>query len=170
MSLPQIDAHAIASFRRFYTLLPRGDDSVLVILKLHLLVEEQVRAFVDERLHNNAALEQARLNCHQAICLAESLCAEDIHPNIWEAARRLNHLRNEVAHNLEPSGVLDRMSHVCDLIGLTLEVLQATKPEGKVTPLDNFCFAVSVLYNSISFYVKHKPAEVLRLVQDDKTL
>ena len=167
MPLPQTDAHAIAAFKRFYALLPRNDDKVLVILKLHLLVEEQVRAFLDERIHDKSALEKASLDCHQAICLAEAMSTQDIHPNVWEAARKLNRLRNEVAHNLEPSGVLDRMSHICTLIGLSPNTLAATQLDSKLTPLDDFCFAVSLLYNELSLYVTRKAAGVLRLVQDE---
>ena len=168
MQPPQADAHAIASFRRFYTLLPRSDDAALLILKLHLLIEEQIRAFVDERLQHKSALVQARLDCHQAICLAESLCTEDIHPNVWKAARKLNRLRNDVAHSLEPSaGVRDRMAHVCTLMGLSNDTPQGTELRAqKLTPFDNFSFAVSLLHTKLSVCVKRKPAEILRLVQD----
>jgi hypothetical protein len=167
MQLLPVNSHAIASFRRFYSLLPRSSDSSLVILKLHLLVEEQVRAFVDERVHNKGAIDSARLDCHQAICIAESLSTEDIHANVWEAARKLNRLRNEIAHNLEPSGVAERISHVCELIGLSSQTLRGTEPESNRGPLDDLSFAVSLLYNELSLFVKRKPAEVLRLIDPD---
>ena len=95
---PTVDKHAIAAFRRFFTLLPRTKDPALVILKIHLLVEEQIRAYLDERVESSASLKRADLSCHQAIWLAESLCTDDIHQNIWEAARKLNELRNKIAH------------------------------------------------------------------------
>ncbi len=166
MPLPTSDAHAIASFRKFYKLLPRSEDASLVILKLHLLVEEQVRAFIDERLPNKEALEGAKLECHQAICLAESLSTEDIHPNVWEAARKLNSLRNQIAHNLEPRGVLDRMNIISTLIGLPPELLKIDGKTPEAAALENLSFAVSVLYNELSLFVKRKPAQVLSIVQD----
>ena len=90
MSPPEVSDHAIASFRRFYSLLPRTKDAVLTVLKIHLLEEEQVRAFVDERVRVPASVKSARLDCYQAICLAEALSDDDIHHWIWEAARKLN--------------------------------------------------------------------------------
>ena len=164
MALPEADEHAIASFRKFYTLLPRSNDVSLVILKLHLLVEEQVRTFVDERVQSKAALESAKLECHQAICLAEALSTEDIHPNIWEAARKLNSLRNQIAHTLESKGVLDRMNHISSLIGLPPALLKIEGQTPEVAAIDNLSFAVSMLYNEISLFVKRKPAQVLSIV------
>ena len=164
MSSPPKNPHAIAAFRRFYTLLPRTEDSILVILKLHLLVEEQVRAFVDERMNNELALKNARLNCNQAICLAEALCSDDIHPNFWEAARKLNRLRNEVAHKIEPEGVLKEMSAICLLLGQTPQAIAMMQPDGKATPLESFTFAIALLYNKLSVHVKRKPGDILRLV------
>jgi hypothetical protein len=164
MTIPDADEHAIASFRKFYKLLPRSDDATLVILKLHLLVEEQIRAFVDERLQNKEALESGKLVCHQVICLAEALCAEDIHSNVWEAARKLNSLRNHIAHRLEPKGVLDRMNHISSLIGLPPAVMSIEGKTPEAAALENLSFAVSMLYNEISLFVKRKPAQVFSLV------
>ena len=169
MALPPINEHATAAFRRFYKLIPRSEDSAIVILKIHLLVEEQVRAFVNERIANSASLTQADLTCHQAICLAEALCTEDIHPQLWEAARKLNELRNKIAHNLEPAGVVERIGNICTLIGLTPEVRASSAPKPTPAPLDDFTFASSMLYNEIALYVKRKPAEVLRLVPEPKS-
>ncbi|WP_446809622.1 hypothetical protein ACH50O_20595 [Methylomonas sp. 2BW1-5-20] len=154
MTIPDPDAHAIASFRKFYTLLPRGNDLSLLILKLHLLVEEQVRAFVDERLQNKEALGLAKLECHQAICLAEALCSEGLHPNVWEAARKLNSLRNHIAHNLELKGVVDRMNHISRLIGVPKSMLNIEGKSAEEAAVENFSFGVSMLYNEVSLYVK----------------
>jgi hypothetical protein len=40
--LPLVGRHAAEAFRRFYALLPRSSDTVVVILKIHPLIEEQV--------------------------------------------------------------------------------------------------------------------------------
>jgi len=164
MSLPPVDQHAVVAFRRFYTLLPRSTDASLVILKIHLLVEEQVRSYIEERVSESVALKKAGLTCHQAIWVAEALCTENIHPNVWEAARKLNELRNRIAHNLEPAGVLERMSAFCTLIGLSPQTRAATALPPQPSPLEDFEFAASMLYNEIAMYVKRKPVEILQLV------
>lgn len=169
MTLPPVDQHAVAAFRRFYTLLPRSTEAALVVLKIHLLVEEQVRAYVEERVSESAALKKADLTCHQAISVAEALCTEDIHPNVWEAARKLNELRNRIAHNLEPAGVLERMSNFCTLIGFSPQTRAATALAPHPSPLEDFEFAASMLYNELALYAKRKPAGVLQLVQGSQS-
>ena len=103
-------AKQIEAFKRFFAKLPHGQDFALVILKGHLLLEEQVRAIVDERLTNPTSLNDARLECHQAICLAEALCPRDVEPVLWKSAKKLNKLRNDIAHNLDPNGLGDRVA------------------------------------------------------------
>ncbi len=93
MYIQATDAHAIASFRRFYSLLPRGSDLSLLIL-------------------------------NQVICLAEAISSEQIHENIWEAARKLHSLRNHIAHCLELTGVNEKMNHISKLLGV---------PRGRLT-------------------------------------
>lgn len=169
MEIPEPDEHATASFRRFYALLPRSADAALVILKLHLLVEEQIRAFLAERVKAPALLKAAHLDCFQAICLAEALCEANIHPQVWEAAKKLNNLRNEVAHKLEPKGATERIVEICTLLGLQPNLAENTRPEGTQGVVDDLSFAVSVMYSEISLYVRRKPAEVLRLVTSANT-
>ena len=101
----------------FLTHLPPDDaDMVLVVLKGHLLIEQRVREFIDERLLNPAALEPAKLESHQAICLAEALTLPNEEPaSLWAVVRKLNELRNRIAHNLEPKGVDDRINNIISM-------------------------------------------------------
>jgi hypothetical protein len=164
MPLPDSDTHANASFEKFKKLLPQSEDASLIILKLHLLVEEQIRAFVDERVAHPQALEAAKLECHQAICLAEALSTEDIDSKVWEAARKLNSLRNQIAHNLEPKGVVDRIRKITALLGLPSELNRIDRKSEAASTMDNLIFVGSALHAEISLYVKRRPAAILRLV------
>ena len=104
----QVTKRQIDAARRFFTLLPRGHDLASVILKGHLLVEEQVRQIIDERVKKPDALKDARLECYQAICIAESFFSEK-EEYIWNAFKKLNKIRNELAHKTEPVGVDNRI-------------------------------------------------------------
>ena len=52
MSTDEITDRQLESFQRFLKLLPHGKDLDLVILKAHLLIEEQLRQLISERLKN----------------------------------------------------------------------------------------------------------------------
>jgi hypothetical protein len=84
---------------------------------------------------------------------------DDIHPDLWEASRKLNELRNKIAHTLEPAGVLARMDNFCSLVGFSTRMRKEAAPKPAPTPLDDFEFAGSLRYNNIALYVKRKPAE-----------
>ena len=108
MTDDQVTPRQIEAFGRFLKLLPHGQDLTLVLLKGHLLIEEQVRQIIDERVKIPQSLMAAELSCHQAICLAEAFCYEE-QKYIWGAVKKLNKIRNELAHKTEPIGLDDRI-------------------------------------------------------------
>lgn len=161
MSMPVPDEHSIESFRRFYEFLPRHEDQSLVLLKIHLLVEQQIRAFVDERLPNPDALASARLTFNHVACLAEAISREDIHPNVWSAVRKLNQMRNDIAHKLVPTRVEQQLREFCALVGAP------ARPEAKGADLlSDFGFSAMALHNEIALFVKRRPAQVVQLVSN----
>ena len=92
----------ILAFQRFLELLPHGKDIDLVILKGHLLIEEQVKEIIRQKLPNPDAINIDRMSCHQAICLAQALLPIGHEEEFWGAAKKLNELRNNIAHKLSP--------------------------------------------------------------------
>lgn len=159
MSMPDPDKHSIESFRRFFKFYPRNEDQTLVLLKIHLLIEEQIRAFVDERLPNPDALTPARLTFHHVAHLAEAISREDIHPNLWSAVRKLNQMRNDIAHKLEPKRVEEQLREFCVLVGTP-----ARQDAKGVDLVSDFGFSAMALHNEIALFVKRRPAEVVQLV------
>ncbi|WP_223911877.1 hypothetical protein [Rhodoferax lithotrophicus] len=106
--MTEFSSRHLEAFRRFLSLLPHGKDPELVLLKGHLLIEEQIRALIDCRLQNPQALKEAnaRLDTHQAIQLAKAFFPPGHMVEIWRAVSKLNTLRNNIAHNLVEKGSL----------------------------------------------------------------
>jgi hypothetical protein len=146
MADKQITDRQVADFRRFLHLLPHGQDLTLVILKGHLLIEEQVRSLVRTRLKKPEALDSASLTCHQAICLAEALCPQS--NGLWKSAKLLNAIRNDIAHSLIPPNRLpDRIE----------AFVEATLPDAETWASDaqtRFEFAMWLLFESISLLIE----------------
>ena len=90
-----------------------GSDLTMTVLKGHLLIEQRVREFISERMLSPTALDDARLSSYQAICLAEALTLPNTEPKqLWDSLRQLNTLRNQLAHNLEPERVQQRVERI----------------------------------------------------------
>jgi hypothetical protein len=100
--MPEITLRHLEAFQRFLRLLPHGKDKELVLLKGHLLIEEQIRALIDRRLKNPQALMEAnaKLEAHQAIQLAQAFFPLGHMVDMWRAVSKLNTLRNGIAHTL----------------------------------------------------------------------
>ena len=47
-----------------------------MILKGHLLIEEQIKLIINERVRKHESLSDARLTFHQLICIAEAFLPE----------------------------------------------------------------------------------------------
>ena len=109
MTKDDISDRQIKAARRLFELLPRGKDLELVILKAHLLIEEQLNFLLAERLKNPSVLDEVELGSFHRICLAQSFFPPDHQPWLWKGLKKLNRLRNHIAHDLEPKGVQDRI-------------------------------------------------------------
>jgi hypothetical protein len=105
----EITDRQLTAFKVFLSELPHGKDVELVLLKGHVLIEKQIRLLIDRRVRNPVALRDAnaRLDCHQAICLARSFFPPDFQPEVWLALTKLNAMRNDIAHTIVPRQSLD---------------------------------------------------------------
>lgn len=91
------------SEERFKKHLPKSRDVTLIVLKGHLLIEEEVNELLDVLLKNPRELYAADLRFYQKICLLKALFpGKDLEEREWTAIEKLNSIRNKLAHKLEP--------------------------------------------------------------------
>lgn len=150
-------------FDRFLSVLPSGRELDLVILKAHLLIEEQVNAFIDERLTNAGALKKAELNSFQRICLAESFFPSDFKPWLWPALTKLNKLRNDIAHKISPAGIHARIDHIIKSIPGADDIGNLAN-----TRQGQFELTIWSLYDAVSNLVESPKGSVIELISHDK--
>ena len=131
----------------------------VIILKAHLIMEEVIRTLITEHVQFPKAVDEARLNCSQAINISEALLRNRTEePWIWMAAHKLNKIRNHMAHNLEPEGLDDRIEDIISYIDVNFSQRQDNKDkhEGMDT-LSRFrinMFLLLILFFELS---KRKP-------------
>ena len=86
--------------QRFVRLMPEGD-LTLVVLKGHLLIEEQLYVLLERRVAAPNKLRGLRLRFPQLVELAQALYGGDDLERIGRVCFALNTLRNDLAHRLE---------------------------------------------------------------------
>ncbi|QEW06883.1 hypothetical protein [Nitrincola iocasae] len=80
------------------------DDMTLIVLKGHLLIEEQLKLLVDDKMIKPEKIQ--RISFSQYLSLANAMyeLPEDM-VWLWGAIRALNQLRNTMAHELTPGDI-----------------------------------------------------------------
>ena len=96
--------------RRMLMHISPNADLQLVILKGHLLIEERLRDIIEKRIRGHAALgmdDGSKWTFDHKARLAEALCHGEEHDSLWRGVRKLNKIRNRLAHHVEPEGLSD---------------------------------------------------------------
>jgi hypothetical protein len=83
---------------RFQRLMPRSRDLTLVVLKGHLLIEEQLHEFLRVLARFPDDLERARLSFAQHRNLVQALCGYPKDDHVGRFIDAANALRNRLAH------------------------------------------------------------------------
>lgn len=103
---------------------PSQNDPAFLVLKAHLLAEEILNVFLESHAARAAPISSARLTFSQLVllCTAFHPCvSEDWW--VWSALKKLNFLRNKLAHNLEPLDIRERMTefsvYIVESAGIT---------------------------------------------------
>lgn len=97
-------------FARLLEQLPHYQDSaVLILLKGHLLVGELLHAYIKRNVPNPDAIRHGELSFAKCLMLCQSLTPPESYSWAFEAAGKLNSVRNEVAHELESIKLQDML-------------------------------------------------------------
>ena len=87
---------------RFDRLVPHDADELSIVLKGHLLIEEQLRSITRSSLANPEHFDRARLTFSNALHVARAVAGHFNQGTCWAAAEKLNTIRNHIAHQAEP--------------------------------------------------------------------
>lgn len=144
---------------------PATDDPTYLVLKAHLLAEEVLLRFIERQAYRPRFLSDARLGFAQLVALSRSFHRynkEDWWA--WAALKKLNSLRNLLAHNLEPQDLRDKIVDfsvfVADGIGATTDAEIGKEYERLATGgMHPFVLAVVALHATICAALGFDPEE-----------
>lgn len=96
--------HHHPAFERLIKHLPEDFDVMLVTLKGHLLLEEQLNDYIDRAFPHPEALKGLQLGFNVKVRLAHAM-SRGWPQSVWDALATLNKIRNSLAHKIEDANV-----------------------------------------------------------------
>lgn len=97
--------------------LPHHQESTaLILLKGHLLVEELLRGYIDRKLPNPSAFKHDQFLFAKLLMLCRALTSPKIKSWAFDAAKKLNDVRNKVAHELDSPKLKNMLESFISLV------------------------------------------------------
>src|SRR5258708_6758278 len=101
--------------RRSLEYLSNVDETTLVVLKGHLLIEELLDSIISTFVFHPEFIGADNLGFAQKLSIARSMSLDEHENAMWELATKLNSLRNELAHKLDSPKRAAKTRSVIDL-------------------------------------------------------
>ena len=130
-------------------------DMEMIVLKGHLLVERLLTALLLHHCHTPAALRKLDLSFYKQMLLVKAMISPSFPDECWEWIELINRLRNDIAHELEPPKLKERLKKVRAIV----EPHMRTAPdefqskfdtdEDRVKVLISLCMAYLSTFDSI---------------------
>ncbi len=86
------------------------------MLKGHLLVEELLRGYIDCKLPNPAAFKHDQFSFAKVLILCRALAPTKVQSWAFDATKKLNDARNEVAHELDSPKMQSKLESFVGLV------------------------------------------------------
>jgi hypothetical protein len=101
--------------------IPNVKDVTLIVIKGHLVVERCMYEILQAHMNHPKYLEQARFSFAQLLQLVKAISKIPPHENTFGSIKKLNSLRNHLAHNL-PNEKTDKMiDEFIDYVGVHID-------------------------------------------------
>lgn len=105
----------LRALERFTEEMSRIDEVAHVLLKGHLILEEQLVSIIEQYAFQRDHVQEARLSFTQKLAVARSFCLRKNTHGEWELIGALNALRNDIAHNLNSTKRASKLARVKEL-------------------------------------------------------
>ncbi|QLA79404.1 hypothetical protein EXV95_01205 [Acidovorax sp. JMULE5] len=152
---PEQDAQHLERLLRL--LKPSTEDPTYLVLKSHLLAEEVLYRFIEKQSFRSEALSDARLGFAQLLALCRAFhrySKEDWWG--WSGLKKLNTLRNLLAHNLEPKDLKEKIVEfsvfVAVEIGVTKDGSEIGQEYEKLATSGTHPFVLALVALHVSTY------------------
>ena len=111
--------------------MPVDGDTSLIVLKGHLLVEEQLLKALKAKSVLPDAIDDANLRFFSLLHMVKALYGDDDNAWLWNCIAKLNTIRNDYAHDLEPAQIDQKIESFINSVESQVPG-EETKPKAKL--------------------------------------
>jgi hypothetical protein len=106
----KLPEHQLDALNYFDVIMNDVEDLTLIVLRGHLLIEQQIQKIFNS-IFSSKINKSIKIDSHTMITLIESLYrnSEEVDNRIWISVKKLNKIRNDLAHNIENPGLNDKI-------------------------------------------------------------
>jgi len=140
----------------------RTIDETLIVLKGHLLLEDLMREYCASRVQHEKYLEEAKLSFLQLTHLVKAFHKYQPPEWVWAALKKVNGLRNKLAHKLIPIDYEKSRDEFIDF------VKKASKSETDMFSvfthkIEQLAMAIFIAHTALSVSLRFEPKGLLSL-------
>ena len=108
--------NALKKIWQCFEYLPEEKGFEYIVLKGHLLAEEEMLNYIDRAMPNSTPIIEGRFSFYQLVQIVEAMRPVGADSWLWESLRKLNRLRNAMAHNLQPQGLERKADELAKIV------------------------------------------------------
>jgi hypothetical protein len=101
--------------------IPKVNDVTLVVIKGHLVVERCLYSILSANMNYPKYLEEAKLSFAQLLNLVKATSKLPLHQETFDGIKKLNSLRNHLAHNLPNQETYKKIECFINSVGIKIE-------------------------------------------------
>lgn len=131
------------------------EPKVLILLKGHLLIEELLRGYLDRELPNPTKFKHDQFSFAKVLSLCHALTSPKIESWGFEAAEKLNKIRNEIAHELDSPKLQNEID--CLICSVEQHAADSVYPPEDRDEETRLYMAISDLHNEFTNVFRYKP-------------
>jgi len=139
----------------------KAGDETLIVLKGHLLLEDLMSEYCASRVENEKDLEEAKLTFTQLVHLVKALQKYQPPEWVWPALKRVNGLRNKLAHKLTPKDYEKSRDEFIEHVKMSSSSVDLFSKFTK--KIEHLAVAIFVVHTALSVNLRFKPTGLLAL-------
>jgi hypothetical protein len=129
----------------------KSEDRTLLVLKGHLLVENLLTEYIVSKVPDASHLEAGQFRFPQRVALARMFVPNGSNEWVWDALKKLNSLRNTLAHRLEAENAEQKLN----------DFLKAVPPSTPSPAFGPLADALINLYFGVADHLRFKTYQEL---------